>query len=729
MSACLSIGPDPPAQEVPFRRQMSYIHSVAPAMHFKFCLSTLFFSFAATLFGQWTPIGPDGGSAHVLAVDARNPQLLLAGSRNLLLYRSEDAGQSWHFLNFPVQYEAAFNVVAIDPSSSDTFYIGVSANTARPPAENGAGLYKTTDAGKSWTRLPGLLGISVYCLTFFEQDGRILVAGTNHGVYRSKDSGTSWEHISPSANYELQGVMSIAIDPRNSQVIYAGTPHLPWKTADGGATWHSIHTGMIDDSDVFSLRIDRRAPERVYASACSGIYGSSSSGATWTKLQGIPSTNRRTHVIAQDPKHPSTLYAGTTLGLWKSTDRGVSWRKTMDENINALVLDSNGVMYLAVEQHGLLKSEDGGETFREINHGYVNRTITTMQTAGGPEGPVLYVSTIYDGTWGGLFRSDGRAGWQLLANEEALHGRNLTSFAALTGSTRLVGASFDGFLRSADDGHTWLEIASRKAPDEVAKQPLKGAKVRVATRPPVKTAVRPVAARGLADQVTFPSPKVHINSFRAATGRQSFLIAATSAGLFTSVSGDDWQALRIAPKITLPVSAVFVSPGDTGGIAAITPAGLYLSHDRGKTWLSAFLPYKPEIIGEVAFDSTDPNLVLAATSDGIYQSLDGGRTWLYRRGGMPEGSVDSVVFHPSHHGEAYALHFGWVYQSRDGGKTWKVFDRSGLGNVMFRTIAFSRSGADPRLYGLTTLQGVFAYPLGMQSASQSVTVETHAGLN
>ena len=242
--------------------------------------------------------------------------------------------------------------LTIDPFDSSTFYVGVSTSTNRAPAENGAGLYKSTDAGKTWTRLPGLLGISVYCMTEAEQDGHILVAGTNHGIYRSSDSGATWDHISPENNYELQGVMSIAVDPYNAKIIYAGTPHLPWKTSDGGESWHSIHTGMIDDSDVFSIRIDRKTPERVYASACSGIYGSTSGGTTWAKLQGIPSTNRRTHVIAQDTKNAATLYAGTTLGLWKSTDRGATWRKTMDENINALALDTNGVMYLAVEQRG-----------------------------------------------------------------------------------------------------------------------------------------------------------------------------------------------------------------------------------------------------------------------------------------------------------------------------------------------------------------------------------------
>src|SRR5579863_8384987 len=226
-------------------------------MHLNFLLSPLLLLvFAASAPGQWVPIGPEGGSAHVIAIDQRNPRHLLAGSRGLLLYGTEDAGESWHalpeFAGLDQLYQDSLNAVAIDPGDSRTYYAGVSATNARPPAENGAGLYKSRDAGQTWTRIPSLAGTSVFCLAIWEKDRHVMVAGTNHGVYRSTDSGESWERVSPIDNYELQIVMSIAIDPRNEAIIYAGTTHLPWKTADGGKTWHNIHAGMTDDSDVFS---------------------------------------------------------------------------------------------------------------------------------------------------------------------------------------------------------------------------------------------------------------------------------------------------------------------------------------------------------------------------------------------------------------------------------------------------------------------------------------------
>jgi photosystem II stability/assembly factor-like uncharacterized protein len=692
-------------------------------MRLKSRLVLLPFFFTIPGFGQWISIGPDGGSAHVLAIDQQNPDHLLAGSRTLLLYDSEDAGTSWHILSdfagVRDLYHAALNAVAIDPGDSQTYYAGVSG-------ENGAGLYKSADAGKTWTRVPSLSGISVFCLAIWEKDRQVMVAGTNRGVYRSGDSGESWDRISPPGNYELQVVMSIAINPRNSAVIYAGTTHLPWKTSDGGKSWHNIHAGMTDDSDVFSIRIDQRNQERVYASACSGIYGSSSAGESWTKLPGIPFDNRRTHVIAQDPKHPATLYAATTLGLWKSVSGGTGWRKTMPDSINALVLDSKGVMYLAVDQRGLLKSEDGGETFQEINHGYVNRTVTTMQPAGGSQHPYLYASTVYDGRWGGLFRTEDASGkWDLLASEEILHGRNLTSFAVLGGSGHLVAASFGDFLQSNDDGRTWTDMASRRAPDAM----LQKANAKGKAAPARPAVVR--SAPGKPEPLSFPSPKIHINDLKASNGNQSYLIAATSAGLFSSTTGDQWKPVKIVPKINLAVSAIFVSPGDTGGLAAVTAGGLFLSHDRGTTWpLSTAFPSKPDVVYEVAFDYQDPNLMIAATSDGIYASTDGGKSWEFHYGGMLKGKVTSVIFHPLHHAEAYALHeTGWVYRSLDGGSHWTLFDRAGLGNVTFRTIAFDLSDSDPQLYGLAPLRGVFAYHTQAPKMPETVTPHPHSAPN
>ena len=137
--------------------------------------------------------------------------------------------------------------------------------------------------------------------------------------------GATWKHISPPDDPEIRPVVSLAFHPMQADIIYAGTTHLPWRTADGGNTWHSIHEGMMDDSDVFSIQVDPRNPDHVFASACSGVYSSANNAEKWTPMD-TPKGAFRTHFVALDPHHEGVVFAGTTGGLLRSPDGGHSWR-------------------------------------------------------------------------------------------------------------------------------------------------------------------------------------------------------------------------------------------------------------------------------------------------------------------------------------------------------------------------------------------------------------------
>ena len=192
----------PSYSTVPFLPQMSYIHNVASCHALELPPRFLLFSAVPPALGQWTSIGPDGGSAHVLAIDPRNPcssPRRLPRSAALSIRRTQASpGIPWpDFAGSQELYQAALNVVAIDPAILKLSTPASRPSNSRPAAENGAGLYKSTDAGQTWTRIPSLAGVSVYCLAIWEKDRHVMVAGTNHGVYRSQDSGESWEHISP----------------------------------------------------------------------------------------------------------------------------------------------------------------------------------------------------------------------------------------------------------------------------------------------------------------------------------------------------------------------------------------------------------------------------------------------------------------------------------------------------------------------------------------------------
>ena len=325
------------------------------------------------------------------------------------------------------------------------------------------------------------------------------VAGTQRGVWLSENSGKSWTRISDPQNLEMQGITAVAIDTNNPDIIYAGTSHLPWRTMDGGKTWDSIHTGMIDDSDVFSIYVDPGAPSKIFASACSGIYSSDDRGELWHKLMGIPNTSRRTHVVrfepgtcCGDPNVPGAVFAGTTLGLFRSLNDGKSWRTLIDNQVNSLAFDPSelNLVYLALEHEGLGKSRNGGETIDLINNGFVDRVISSVTVSGNK----LVAVEPQDGQASGIFvSSDKGDSWTQIRAAQGLAGVHLGAIAGVPTEDRvLLAASSHQMYKSIDAGSTWKVLPVRlftPPPPEAEKPAPKPVHGRTATR---ARAIRPV---------------------------------------------------------------------------------------------------------------------------------------------------------------------------------------------------------------------------------------------
>jgi photosystem II stability/assembly factor-like uncharacterized protein len=208
-----------------------------------------------TAFADWRSTGPFGGDAEVIRVVPKLPGFVIAGAHNGLLYVSRNGGAFWTNIPFDGQSTGSLHALEIDPRSADTWYVGMEGDHPWT-----SGVYKTVDAGETWTLLPGIKGKAVWSLAIWPSNPDIMTAGTADGVYRTSDAGRSWTQISSPDNQELRPVVSLAFDPMNSDVIYAGTTHLPWRTTDGGASWESIHTGMLHDSDLFSIQVDFHQP-------------------------------------------------------------------------------------------------------------------------------------------------------------------------------------------------------------------------------------------------------------------------------------------------------------------------------------------------------------------------------------------------------------------------------------------------------------------------------------
>jgi hypothetical protein len=522
-------------------------------------------------------MGPFGGS--FLSVVADGTQVL-AGARNGQLFRSTNQGRNWTQVSFGRHLSGNVQVLAVP--SPQHYFAGIGGEHG--PSN---GIWESTDGGASWTQT--LNGLAVESLAV---RGSVIAAGTRQGLYLRRDA-MPWTRITPQNHADLIDIVAVAIDPVDTRIVYAGTPHLPWKTADGGATWTSIHTGLIDDSDVFSLHISRRDPTRVYASACSGIYRTLDAAAHWKMLDGIPNGSRRTHIITEDPTDARLVYAGTTAGLFRSEDAGESWQKVQEFQANALAFDGPR-LYAATEHAGVQVSIDQGKTFQAVNNGLHARSAAAATI----NGSLVYAATAYEGVDGGVFVASG-TGWRRLAAPTSFGDANVHTLA--TDGKRIYAATEEITYQSGDGGRTWakwrasagiltIEGLAGEVWTGTRTALLRGAVPVAGVNGPVhaiRAAGKYLLARGT-DSVYLESGRgwrrvAAPSLFDAAVSCDGAALLATSSQLL--VLSTPMAAPRAAEGIPSgTVSAVAFHPLSCREAYAVQFGRTYISHDAGAHW-------------------------------------------------------------------------------------------------------------------------------------------------
>ncbi len=605
--------------------------------------------FTGAASGEWRPTGPFGGDAELVRVVPKSRGFVIAGTHNGLLFTSSNGGAAWTNIAFEGQLSGTLHALEVDPRSTGTWYAGMEGDHPWT-----SGVYKTSDGGQSWKLLPGIRGKAVWSLALWPMKPDVIAAGTEDGVYRSLDGGASWNRISPEDNPEFRPVVSLAFDPSNSEILYAGTTHLPWRTGNGGMSWESIHTGMIDDSDVFSIQVDSHNPDSIYASACSGLYRSSDSAGHWNKLP-TPQGAFRTWFVALDPRHSGFVFAGTTEGLLRSEDSGKVWRLVSSEAVRSIAFDPAVPerIFFASTTGGLMLSTDGGRTLHSSNVGFTNRSFTVLTAARG----LLYASSVFEPGSGGVYRSDNFGlRWQRTGVEQEI--RLMTAAPDQPGI--LYAAGYHGLLKSKDGGKTWTEKASQ----------IPGGRITALLALP-----------------------------------HDIVLAATSQGLFrTTMDIGGWQL--VATGASGGVTALELSGNQT--VAALGAQGAFASADAGATWRTCGEPASSTVWHGLAFDAADQtneHTALAATSAGLFRSTDDCGSWTRIGGGLAADTIGLVLFHPARPGEAFATQDGRVLRSVDGGRNWQPLDDERDGRVWPAALMVLPELPD-RLYALFPRRGV-----------------------
>ena len=613
--------------------------------------------FALTAAAQWHTTGPWGGSAEVVRIAPQDPDLVVAASRNALFYVSTNGGGLWSSQAFPGEQAGILHALELDPRASGTWYAGLEGENTW-----NSGVYKTTDAGRSWTLLPGMKGKAIWSLTMWPKDPDVIAAGAGDGVYLSHDAGNTWSRISPASNAELQPVVSLAFHPTDSHILYAGTLHLPWRTSDGGATWESIHGGMHDDSDVFSIRVDPVNPERVFASACSGVYRSTNEGVQWTRLP-TPLGAYRTYFVSLDPRRSGVLFAGTSAGLVRSENDGASWVKVTTQQIKSIAWDPvhDGRILFASTSGGVLASSDEGRSVHESDLGFVNHSFTALAGAG----KVLYASSVYEPGAAGLWRSD-------------------------------------------DLGATWIPFAARGIGGNILALAVAPNHPETVFAAGYRTLWKSAAGRS----TVIPGPHTAGRTTALLALSPERLLAGTDNGLFERSPKGVWKMVLLAGGAS---RVDLLQRSGERGIAAVTSAGAFVSEDTGATWKTCGL--LPELAQwyALAMEPSGNGTALAATSRGLFRSTDHCASWSAVHG-VESGTVSFVVFHPTETGVAFASQYGGIVSSADGGVHWQPVD-VGERHGSWPSTLLVLAAAPERLFALQPRRGVMYCSVGRNVAA------------
>ena len=350
---------------------------------------------------QWRCIGPHRGG-RVLAVSGvrGEPDTFYYGAVAGGVWKTTDAGRTWTPI-FDSQPVASIGALAVSTSDPDVIYVGTGEADMRSDISYGAGMYKSIDAGKSWSYIG---------LSDTRQIGRVLVDPKNpdivlvaalghgfgpnaeRGVYRTTDGGKSWTRVL--SKDENTGAIDLAYDPDNSKTVYASlwnvrrpaySTYAPitgpggglYKSTDGGATWkeiagHGLPAGTLGriGVEVVAGQHGKRVYALIDAGRASGLYRSDDGGDEWS----LVSTDLRVlsrgwyfGEVRSDPKNPDVVYV-SNVSLYRSSDGGKNFKAIRGapggDDYHSLWIDPENPrrMISGVDQ-GTIITRNGGQTW------------------------------------------------------------------------------------------------------------------------------------------------------------------------------------------------------------------------------------------------------------------------------------------------------------------------------------------------------------------------------
>ncbi len=692
-------------------------------------------------------IGPAFTSGRIadIAIHPQNENVWYVAVGSGGVWKTENSGTTWNPL-FDKQRVYSTGCVTIDPSNPTTIWVGSGENVGGRHVGYGDGIYKSTDAGKTWQNMglkdsEHISKIIVHPtnsdIIWVAAQGPLWSSGGDRGVFKSVDGGKSWTKTL--GVNEWTGATDIALDPSNPDWMYAAT----WQRHRTVAAFMGGGPG-------------------------SGIYRSKDGGSTWEKLtNGIPKSNLGKIGLAVSPQHPEIVYAAIETdrrqgGIYKSIDKGASWEKQSNTVSGAtgphyyqeLYASPHAFDRLYLMDVRIQVSEDGGKTFRILkeekkhsdNHAIAFRAddpnFLLVGTDAGiyesydlaenwrfiPNLPItqyyklalndrepfyeIFAGTQDNGSHGGPSRTDNRHGI-----------RNADWFKTL-------GA--DGYQAATEPGN----------PDIVYGEFQEGTLFRVDLKTGESVLIQPQPAEGEDyERYSWDAPLV-VSSHNPAR-----LYFASNRVWRSEDRGDSWTRIsddltRNEERMNLPImgkkqswdnpwdvyamsnyntiTSLSESPVQEGLIYAGTDDGIIqVTEDGGKNWRKITMNSFPGVpdrafVNDIKADLFDANVVYVALdghksgnfSPFLFKSTNKGKSWKSMVNDLPKQTLvwrlaqdyidKDLLF--------IGTEFG-IYFSQNGGEKWNKME--GIPTIAFRDLAIQKREND--LVGASFGRGFFIF--------------------
>jgi photosystem II stability/assembly factor-like uncharacterized protein len=647
---------------------------------------------------RWRMIGPFRGGRTVAATGVPGqPNVFYMGATNGGVWKSTDYGRVWTPI-FDDQPTGSIGAIAVAPSDPRIIYVGSGEGLQRPDLSTGDGVYKSTDAGRTWTHLGLRDGQQIAQIIVDPRDAnRLFVAvlghpygpNTERGVFRSTDGGATWEKVL--YKDEHTGAVDLAFDPSNAQTIYAvlwAARQGPWeygnafsgpgsglfKSTDGGATWRQIGRGLPTPEQGLGrigIGIAPSDPTRIYVLAdapkLGGLYRSGDAGESWERINGDSRLWGRGEDFAEvkvDPKNPDIVWVAN-ISTYRSTDGGRSFTAIKgapggdDYHRIWINPDNPQIILLGVDQ-GATISVNGGETWSS----WYNQ----------PTAQMFHVTT------------DSRFPYWVYGGQQE------------SGSVGIASRGRDGQITFREWHPVGVEEYGYAAPDPLNPGIIYGGKVsRFDETTGQVQQVGPAALRtgqyrfDRTAPIMFAPADPHVLYFAAqvlfktTNGGQSWEII--SPDLTRTDPGVPASLGVYASKVqSVPRGVIYSlapSPRDVNLIWAGTDDGLiHVTRDGGKHWSNTTPPELTPWSKVTQLDASrfDTATVYASVSrfrvddlrPYIYRTHDGGKSWTKIVTGLPDDAPVNVVrADPVRRGLLYAGTERAVYVSFDDGDHWE----------------------------------------------------------